>query len=115
MLLSILLNPTKYQVPNIDNALTAKTVVTKLLTDAGVTNIDIIKRDVERYLEKQPKVSGDTSQQKSLGRVLGEVLEAARGVKDGLKVSLLVLHVVVCLFRLENDYDDNNQPIFLSL
>lgn len=86
MLLSILLNPTKYQVPNIDNALTAKTVVTKLLTDAGVTNIDIIKRDVEKYLEKQPKVSGDTSQQKSLGRVLGEVLEAARGVKDGLKV-----------------------------
>ena len=86
MLLSILLNPTKYQVPNIDNALTAKTVVTKLLTDAGVTNIDIIKRDVEKYLEKQPKVSGDTSTQKSLGRVLGEVLEAARGVKDGLKV-----------------------------
>ncbi len=87
MLLSVLLNPTKYQVPNVDNALTAKTVITKLLQDAGVTNIDSLRNEVERYLERQPKVSGDTSRQKSLGRTLGEVLEAARGVRDGLKVS----------------------------
>ena len=87
MLLSILLNPTKYQVPNIDNALTAKTVVTKLLQDAGLSNVELLKKEVEKYLEKQPRVSGDTSQQKSLGRTLAEVFEAARDVKDGLKVS----------------------------
>ncbi len=89
MLLSILLNPTKYNIPNIDNALTAKTVVAKLLSEAGLENVDGLKKEVERYLERQPKVSGDTSTQKSLGRTLGEVLEAARGVRDGLKVGAM--------------------------
>ena len=83
MLLSILLNPTKYQAS--EAASTAKQVVTKLLEDSNV-NIDQLKNDVESYLEKQPTVSGDTSTQKSMGMVLGEVLEAGRGVKDGLKV-----------------------------
>ena len=83
MLLSILLNPTRYQAPEV--AQTAKTVTVKLLEDANV-NVDKLRDDVEEYLEKQPKVSGDTSTQKSMGRVLGEVLEAGRGVRDGLKV-----------------------------
>jgi len=83
MLLAILLNPTKYQAS--ENASTAKQVVTKLLNDANV-NIDKLKDDVEEYLQKQPTVSGDTSTQKSMGRTLGEVLEAGRGVRDGLKV-----------------------------
>ena len=83
MLLSILLNPTKYQAA--EAASTAKQVVTKLLEDSNV-NIDQLKNDVESYLEKQPTVSGDTSTQKSMGMVLGEVLEAGRGVRDGLKV-----------------------------
>ena len=83
MLLAILLNPTKYQAS--ENASTAKQVVTKLLNDANV-NVDKLKDDVEEYLSKQPTVSGDTSTQKSMGRTLGEVLEAGRGVRDGLKV-----------------------------
>jgi len=87
MLLAILLNPTKYQAS--ENASTAKQVVTKLLNDANV-NVDKLKDDVEEYLLKQPTVSGDTSTQKSMGRTLGEVLEAGRGVRDGLKVCILV-------------------------
>lgn len=83
MLLSILLNPTKYQAPEV--AQTAKAVTIKLLEDANV-DVERLRGDVEEYLEKQPKVSGDTSSQKSMGRVLGEVLEAGRGVRDGLKV-----------------------------
>ena len=98
MLLAILLNPTKYQAS--ENASTAKQVVTKLLNDANV-DVDKLKDDVEEYLLKQPTVSGDTSTQKSMGRTLGEVLEAGRGVRDGLKVSLLVLYKgvhVLCSF-----------------
>ena len=87
MLLSILLNPTKYQAPEV--AQTAKAVTIKLLEDANV-NVDKLRDDVEEYLEKQPKVSGDTSTQKSMGRVLGEVLEAGRGVRDGLKVRITI-------------------------
>ena len=87
MLLSILLNPTKYQAPEV--AQTAKAVTIKLLEDANV-NVDKLRDDVEEYLEKQPKVSGDTSSQKSMGRVLGEVLEAGRGVRDGLKVRITI-------------------------
>ena len=87
MLLSILLNPTRYQAPEV--AQTAKAVTVKLLEDANV-NVDKLRDDVEEYLEKQPKVSGDTSSQKSMGRVLGEVLEAGRGVRDGLKVCITI-------------------------
>jgi len=109
MLLSILLNPTKYNIPNIDNALTAKTVVFKLLSDAGLENVDGLKKEVERYLERQPKVSGDTSTQKSLGRTLGEVLEAARGVRDGLKVGDNYIIMCVFLLRYENVIELNEE------
>jgi len=85
-LLSILLNPTKYQAA--EAASTAKQVVVKLLESAGV-DVEVLRKGVEEYLEKQPSVSGDTSSQKSLGRTLGEVLEAGRGVRDGLKDSYI--------------------------
>ena len=86
MLLSILLNPTKYQASEAAN--TAKQVAVKLLEDGGA-NVEELRKEVEDYLGKQPKVSGDTSQQKSLGRTLGEVFEAGRGVRDGLKDSFI--------------------------
>ena len=91
MLLSVLLNPTRYQAG--ENALTARQVVVKLLGDAarvgkgGEFDVDGLRNDVERYLERQPKVGGDVSKQKSLGRTLGEVLQAGRDVRDGLQVS----------------------------
>jgi hypothetical protein len=95
MLLSVLLNPTRYQAG--ENALTARQVVVKLLEDAarqkngggegGEFDVDRLRNDVEKYLERQPKVGGDVSAQKSLGRTLGEVLQAGRDVRDGLQVS----------------------------
>lgn len=92
MLLSVLLNPTRYQAG--ENALTARQVVVKLLEDAyrrsgageELFDVDGLRADVERYLERQPKVSGDVNKQKSLGRTLGEVLQAGRDVRDGLQV-----------------------------
>ena len=62
----------------------------KLLEDAD-GDVEKLRKEVEAFLEKQPKVSGDTSQQKSLGRTLGEVFQAGRGVRDGLQVRLRAL------------------------
>ena len=94
MLLAILLNPTKYQAG--EAAGTARQVTIKLLEDAGA-DIDKLTKEVESFLEKQPKVSGDTSDQKSLGRTLAESLEAGRGVRDGLKVSYILFAYDVCM------------------
>ena len=68
--------------------MTAKQVAMQLLEDAGV-NVQQLRNDVEAYLERQPKVTlGDgASQQKSMGRVLAEVLQAGREIKSELKVS----------------------------
>ena len=69
--------------------MTAKQVAMQLLDDAGV-NADQLREEVEAYLERQPKVTmGDgATQQKSMGRVLSDVLQAGREVKNELKVSL---------------------------
>jgi ATP-dependent Clp protease ATP-binding subunit ClpA len=68
--------------------MTAKQVAMQLLEDAGV-NVQQLRNDVEAYLERQPKVTlGDgVSQQKSMGRVLADVLQAGREIKSELKVS----------------------------
>lgn len=82
MLLSCLLNPTRYGAG--EAAQTARQVASKLLEDCGA-DVERLRREVEEWLDKQPKVSGDTSAQKSLGRALGESLAASRGVRDGLR------------------------------
>ena len=70
-------------------------MATKILQDAGV-NVDQLRLDVETYLNKQPKVTitGDTTmvntQQKSMGRVLAEVLDKGQEVRSKLKVSITV-------------------------
>ena len=61
MLLSTLLNPTKYGAS--EAAQTAKQVTGKLLEDSGA-DVERLRREVEEWLDKQPKVSGDTSSQK---------------------------------------------------
>jgi ATP-dependent Clp protease ATP-binding subunit ClpA len=68
--------------------MTAKQVAIQLLEDAGV-NVEQLREEIEAYLERQPKVTlGDgSSQQKSMGRVLADVLQAAREIKSELKVS----------------------------
>ena len=68
--------------------MTAKQVAIQLLEDAGV-NANQLRDEVEAYLERQPKVWGDgATQQKSMGRVLSDVLQAGREVKNELKDSL---------------------------
>ena len=68
MLLSCLLNPTKYGAG--EAAQTAKQVASKLLEDSGA-DVERLRREVEEWLDKQPKVSGDTSAQKVRGKVEG--------------------------------------------
>ena len=91
MLLSVLLNPTKYRAG--ENALTARQVVVKLLQDSvdgnnNTFDIDDLRSDVEAYLDKRPKVSGTgLESQKRMGRTLAEVLKASRDVRDGLRDS----------------------------
>ncbi len=98
MLLSILLNPTKYQAG--EAAINAKAVAVKLLEDAGV-DVDTLQTGVEDYLQRQPTVTvtgGDDSQgqqQKSLGNTLKEVMEAANEVKMELKDSYISSEVLL--------------------
>lgn len=95
MLLSILLNPTRYQAA--ESAVNAKAVAVKLLEDAGV-DVDVLKSGVEDYLERQPKVtlSGDSSsQQKSLGGALKDVMETATEIKNELKDSYISSEVLL--------------------
>eukprot|EP00574_Skeletonema_japonicum_P012233 CAMPEP_0201715324 /NCGR_PEP_ID=MMETSP0593-20130828/1520_1 /ASSEMBLY_ACC=CAM_ASM_000672 /TAXON_ID=267983 /ORGANISM="Skeletonema japonicum, Strain CCMP2506" /LENGTH=997 /DNA_ID=CAMNT_0048204785 /DNA_START=60 /DNA_END=3053 /DNA_ORIENTATION=+ len=96
MLLSILLNPTKYQAS--EAATNAKAVAVKLLEDAGV-DVDKLKNGVEDYLERQPTVTvtGDASQntQKSLGGALKEVMETATEIKSELKDSYISSEVLL--------------------
>ena len=70
--------------------MTAKQVAVQLLEDAGV-NVDQLREEVEAYLERQPKVTmGDgASHQKSMGRVLSDVLQAGRDLKAELKDSYI--------------------------
>lgn len=98
MLLSILLNPTKYQAG--EAAINAKAVAVKLLEDAGV-DVDTLQTGVEDYLQRQPTVTvtgGDESQgqqQKSLGNTLKEVMETANEVKMELKDSYISSEVLL--------------------
>lgn len=96
MLLSILLNPTKYQAS--EAAVNAKAVAVKLLEDAGV-DVDTLKNGVEDYLAQQPKVTvtGDASQssQKSLGNALKDVMETATEIKNELKDSYISSEVLL--------------------
>ena len=96
MLLSILLNPTKYQAS--EAAVNAKAVAVKLLEDAGV-DVDVLQKGVEDYLERQPKVTvtGDASEsrQKSLGNALKDVMETATEIKSELKDSYISSEVLL--------------------
>lgn len=96
MLLSILLNPTKYQAS--DAAVNAKAVAVKLLEDAGV-DVEALKNGVEDYLERQPTVTitgdGSESKQKSLGNALKDVMETATEIKKELKDSYISSEVLL--------------------
>jgi hypothetical protein len=83
IMLDIMLNPSKHNAGA--DAESAKRVVEKVLQKASV-NLNSLRSELEKYLAKQPKVSG-TAQQKTLGRNLQKVLEYARDTKSVLGVS----------------------------
>jgi hypothetical protein len=83
LLLDIMLNPTKHSAG--ENADAARTVTEKILSSAGV-DIKTMRSELEKYMSKQARVSGDSSQQKVLGRSMQQVLDAARATKAILGV-----------------------------
>lgn len=87
LLLEVMLNPSKHGAG--EDAEAAKRVVDKVLAKAGA-NVSQLRSDLEKYLAKQVKVSGDTQQ--SMGRSLQKVLEAARMGKAQFGVS----HCCIC-------------------
>jgi ATP-dependent Clp protease ATP-binding subunit ClpA len=85
MLLDVLLNPSKHSAG--ENAEAAKVVIDKVLAKAGINAMEL-RQQLENYMAKQPKItSGGTEQQKTMGRSLQNVLEAARNNKAILNVS----------------------------
>jgi len=85
MLLDVLLNPTKHNAG--DDADAAKRVVEKVLTKADV-DVKTLRMELERYMGKQPKLTGGKDQQKVMGRSMIKVLEFARDTKNILGVSV---------------------------
>ena len=84
MLLDIMLNPTKHNAG--EDAESAKRVVEKVLMKADV-NVNMLRQELEIYMSKQPKISGNMDAQKVMGRTMMKVLEKARDTKGLLGVS----------------------------
>ena len=85
LMLDIMLNPSKHSSGGDDKAIAAKKVVEKALSKAGV-NVREVRSQLEKYLSKQPRVSGDSSSQKMMGQSLQKVLDAAKAQKEVLGV-----------------------------
>ena len=81
ILLEVLLNPGKHRCG--DDAESARRAVEKVLTAASV-DIKKLRKELETYLEKQPKVTGQTPQQKTMGYTLPKVLDSARSAMSTL-------------------------------
>jgi len=78
ILLDIMLNPTKHNAG--EDAEASKRVMEKCLQSADI-NVNQIRQDLEGFMSKQPKVTGNMNTQKVMGRNLMKVLETARNVK----------------------------------
>ena len=75
------------------SAESAKRVVEKVLQSAGA-NVGDIRSELEKYLAKQPKITGDSSQ-KMMGRSLQKVLESARENKGLLSDSFVSTEALI--------------------
>jgi ATP-dependent Clp protease ATP-binding subunit ClpB len=78
LLLDMLLNPAKHNAG--DDAESAKRAVEKVLIKAGV-DVNKLRQEVDMYMGKQPRMSGNEDQQKTMGRNLVRVLEFSRNAK----------------------------------
>ena len=76
MLVDIMLNPSKHSSGD-ENAESAKRVVEKVLLKADV-DVQLLRQELEIYMSKQPKISGNQDTQKVMGRNMVKVLDRAR-------------------------------------
>jgi ATP-dependent Clp protease ATP-binding subunit ClpA len=81
ILLEILLNPEKHKCG--DDADAGRRAVEKVLKEAKV-DMKALRSQLETHLENQPKVTGNVSQQKTMGYSLPKVLDAARSAMSTL-------------------------------
>jgi hypothetical protein len=92
MLLDVLLNPSKHNAG--ENAESAKRVVEKIFLKADV-DMKGIRSELEQYMSKQPKITGSSDSQKTMGRPLVSVLDKAREAKTLLGVCLSLSHICI--------------------
>ncbi len=85
ILLEIMLNPSKHNAG--EDAESAKRTVEKILVKADV-DVNQIKSELEMFMSKQPKVTGNLDAQKVLGRSMMKVLEKSRSAQGLLGVSM---------------------------
>ena len=86
MLLDVMLNPAKHSAG--EDADSAKTVAEKVFIKADV-NLQLLRQELDKYMAKQPKISGSMEAQKVLGRNLMKVVEKAKETKTLLGVRTL--------------------------
>ena len=86
MLLDVLLNPAKHSKAE-EKIKSAQKIVEKTFLKAGV-NLQQMKQELETFMAKQPRLSGDTSN-KVLGQSLQKVLDRAKESKQILNDSYI--------------------------
>lgn len=92
MLLDVLLNPSKHNAG--ENAESAKRVVEKIFLKADV-DMKGIRSELEQYMSKQPKITGSSDSQKTMGRPLVSVLDKAREAKTLLGDSFVSTEALI--------------------
>ena len=92
LLLDVLLNPTKHQAG--ESAEAAKKAAEKVLKGAGV-DLKVLREELDQYIEKQPKVTGNGAQQKTMGYNLPKVFDAARTATSSLGDSFVSAETLI--------------------
>ena len=92
LLLDVLLNPTKHQAG--ESAEAAKKAAEKVLKAAGV-DLKVLREELDQYIEKQPKVTGNGAQQKTMGYNLPKVFDAARTATSSLGDSFVSAETLI--------------------
>jgi ATP-dependent Clp protease ATP-binding subunit ClpB len=99
LLLDMLLNPTKHGAG--ENAESAKRAVEKVLMKAGVDN-NKLRQELDMFMSKQPRMSGNEDQQKTMGRNLVRVLEFSRNAKTLLGDSFVSSEALILALSKED-------------
>jgi ATP-dependent Clp protease ATP-binding subunit ClpB len=99
LLLDMLLNPNKHNAG--DDAESAKRAVEKVLIKAGV-DINKLRQELDMYMGKQPRMSGNEDQQKTMGRNLVRVLEFSRTAKTLLGDSFVSSEALILALAKED-------------